>query len=63
MNERPLSTERAQSGTLRRSVADLEALGLDWGTAVIATAQRYGVRLMDTIVASGRVDDGRSVRS
>jgi hypothetical protein len=56
-------TECERAGTLRRSVADLEALGLDWGTAVIATAQRYGVRLMDAIVASGRVDDNRRGRS
>ena len=55
-------TEREQAGTLRRSVADLEALGLDWGTAVIATAQRYGVRLMDIIVLSGRADHNRRVR-
>ncbi len=56
-------TEREQARTLRRSVAHFEALGLDWGTAVIATAQRYGVRLMDIIVLSGRVDDDRAVRS
>jgi hypothetical protein len=42
---------------LRRSLADFEALGLDWGTAVIATAQRHGVRLMDVIVAAPRVEN------
>jgi hypothetical protein len=57
MNERPLSSGE-QTRTLRRSVAHFEALGMDWGTAVIATAQRYGVRLMDIIVLSSRVHAG-----
>jgi hypothetical protein len=48
---------------LRSSVAYFEALGLDWGAAVIATAQRHGVRLMDVIVVAPRVDEGSMVRS
>jgi hypothetical protein len=39
---------------LRRSIEGFEALGLDWGTAVIATAQRHRARLMDVIVVAPR---------
>lgn len=62
MNQRPLSPGE-QTRTLSRSVAHFEAHGMDWGAAVIATAQRYGVRLMDIIVLSDRVDDSPPVRS
>jgi hypothetical protein len=49
--------------SLRCTIAHFEALGLDWGTAVIATAQRHRVRLMDVIVAAPRVEEGSVVRS
>jgi hypothetical protein len=62
MNERPLSPSE-QARTLRRSVVHFEDHGMDWGMAVIATAQRYGVRLMDIIVLSDRIDDSSPVRS
>lgn len=47
--------------SLRRSITHFEALGLDWGAAVIATARQHGVRLMDVIVVAPRVD-GSPVR-
>jgi hypothetical protein len=49
-------SQAEMTGSLRRSITHFEALGLDWGSAVIATANLYGVRLMDVIVVAPRVE-------
>jgi hypothetical protein len=48
--------------TLRHSIAHFEAIGLDWEAAVIATAERHGIRPLDVIVAAPRLNDGVPVR-
>lgn len=53
----PSGSSTTNPTILVRSIAQFEALGLDWGTAVIATAEHHGVRLMDVIVAAPRVED------
>jgi hypothetical protein len=55
-------SEAKTTERLRRSIEELEALDMDWGTAVIATAQRHNARLMDVIVVAPRVDDDSPVR-